>query len=376
MSADNISDLIEALRHGQMVVLADDENRENEGDLLAVAESIHAEQINFMAAKARGLVCLTLSAERCRQLELPLMVDRSRAVRQTNFTVSIDAAQGISTGISAADRAHTVRVAVGADTVPEDLVQPGHIFPLRAEPGGVLTRAGHTEAGSDLAALAGAEPAAVIVEIMNEDGSMARYPDLQRFAAHHDLRMGTIADLIHYRALHEQTVASIATKSVQSRWGELVLHVFRDTARGNLHFALVRGEIDPERPVLVRVQLPSLLGDLLDLSHDPRHASGWNVPRTLDRIAAEGGILILLGGTGSEDLLPPDLQHILRDGGNAPVVGASELSLRVGVGAQMLRQLGVRKMRLLARPAPYTLSGFNLEVIEYLSYDGNGVEQP
>ena len=304
MSADNISDLIEALRHGQMVVLADDENRENEGDLLAVAESIHAEQINFMAAKARGLVCLTLSAERCRQLELPLMVDRSRAVRQTNFTVSIDAAQGISTGISAADRAHTVRVAVSADTVPEDLVQPGHIFPLRAEPGGVLTRAGHTEAGSDLAALAGAEPAAVIVEIMNEDGSMARYPDLQRFATHHDLRMGTIADLIHYRALHEQTVASIATKSVQSRWGELVLHVFRDTARGNLHFALVRGEIDPERPVLVRVQLPSLLGDLLDLNHDPRHASGWNVPRTLDRIAAEGGILILLGGTGSEDLLP------------------------------------------------------------------------
>ena len=240
----------------------------------------------------------------------------------------------------------------------------------------MLTRAGHTEAGSDLAALAGAEPASVIVEIMNDDGSMARYPDLERFSARHDLRLGTVADLIHYRALHEQTVSPVATKAVPSRWGELVLHVFRDTARGNLHFALVRGEIDPERPVLVRVQLPSLIGDLLDLSHDPRHSSGWNVPRALDRIAVEGGVLILLGGTGSEDALPPDLQHILRDGGGVPAVGASELSLRVGVGAQMLSQLGVRKMRLMARPAPYTISGFELEVVEYLSHDGNGAQRP
>ncbi len=376
MSADSIHELVEALRQGQMVVLADDENRENEGDLVAVAEQISTEQINFMATQARGLICLTLSAERCRRLELPLMVNRSGAPQQTNFTVSIDAAHGISTGISAADRAHTARTAVAADAAPADLVQPGHIFPLRVEPGGVLTRAGHTEAGSDLAALAGAEPASVIVEIMNEDGSMARYPDLQRFAARHELRLGTIADLIHYRSLHEQTVSSIATKVVSSRWGELVLHVFRDAARGNLHFALVRGKIDSEQAVLVRVQLPSLLGDLLDLTSDPSRASGWNVPRALHRIAAEGGVLILLGGTGSEDALPPDLQHILRDGRDAPAIGASELSLRVGVGAQMLRQLGVRKMRLLARPAPYTIAGFDLEVTEYLSYEGNGMGQP
>ena len=375
MSTDSVHELVEALRAGQMVVLADDENRENEGDLVAVAEHITDEQINFMATEARGLICLTLSAERCRRLELPLMVNRSGASRPTNFTVSIDAAYGVSTGISAADRARTVRAAVAADAVPTDLVQPGHIFPLRAEPGGVLTRAGHTEAGSDLAALAGAEPASVIVEIMNRDGSMARYPDLQRFAVHHKLRLGTIAELIHHRALHEQTVSPIATKAVSSRWGELILHVFRDLARGNLHFALVRGEIDSERAVLVRVQLPSLLGDLLDLTSDPSRSSGWNVPRALDRIAVEGGVLILLGGTGSEDDLPPDLQHILRDGGGAPALGASELSLRVGVGAQMLSQLGVCKMRLMARPAPYTISGFELEVVEYLSYDGNGSGQ-
>ncbi|MCA8973539.1 MAG: 3,4-dihydroxy-2-butanone-4-phosphate synthase, partial [Planctomycetes bacterium] len=261
MNFNTVEELIEDFHAGRMVILVDDEDRENEGDLVMPAVATTPEAINFMARYGRGLICLTLTPERCEQLRLWLMVGDNTESKGTKFTVSVDAARGISTGISAADRAKTILDAVAPDAVPSDLVQPGHVFPLMAEPGGVLTRAGHTEAGCDLAGLAGLEPAAVIVEVLNEDGSMARRPQLEAFAAEHGLKIGTIADLIQYRMLHEKTVVRVGECAMPTEYGEFRLYAFQDRLRRNLHFALVHGQLSPNQPSLVRVHVQDSLTD-------------------------------------------------------------------------------------------------------------------
>ena len=262
MKLSNIEEIIQDIRDGKMGVIMDDEDRENEGDLLMAASMVRPEDINFMATHGRGLICLTLTRERCRQLSLPLMVNDNQAQLATNFTVSIEAAEGVTTGISAHDRAHTVRTAVEPDARPQDLVQPGHIFPLMAQPGGVLTRAGHTEAGCDLARLAGLEAAAVIVEILNEDGTMARRPDLEKFAQQHGLKVGTIADLIHYRIANEKSVERVAECDLQTEFGAYRLYAYQDLVHDGLHLALVKGVVKSDEPTLVRVHVQNALGDL------------------------------------------------------------------------------------------------------------------
>ena len=368
-----VTELLEEIRAGRMVILIDDENRENEGDLVLAADCVTAEHINFMARYARGLICLTLSQERCRQLDLQLMVSRSRARLGTNFTVSIDAAHEIATGISAADRARTVQAAVARDAAPQDVVQPGHIFPLRAEAGGVLTRAGHTEAGCDLARLASFEPAAVIVEIMKDDGTMARRADLEEFALRHDLRIGTIADLIEYRMLHEKTVERISEGCINTPWGEFDCCAYRDGPTGHLHLALVRGEIRPEVPVPVRVHVPELMRDLFGVPS--AEGTGWNMASCLEYIAREGaGALVLIG---REQAPEETLYHMELAMGRNPsrprTVGS--ITAMVGIGAQILRDLGIGRMRLMARQMRYTISGFGLEVEEYLESPGKA-EKP
>ena len=263
MQLNTPAEIIEDIRQGKMVILMDDEDRENEGDVLMAAEYVTPEAINFMATHARGLICLTLTSKRCKQLDLPLMVDANKSPFSTNFTLSIEAAEGVTTGISAADRARTVKAAVARDARPSDIVQPGHIFPLMAQDGGVLVRAGHTEAGCDLARLAGLEPAAVIVEILNEDGTMARRPDLEIFAKKHGVKIGTIADLIEYRNLNETTIEQVARCQLPTEVGDFQLVTFKDTIDNQLHFALIKGDIDPEQPTLVRVHLHDTFSDLL-----------------------------------------------------------------------------------------------------------------
>ena len=362
---DSAAELIEALRDGRMVVLMDDEDRENEGDLVIAAERVGAEHINFMARNARGLICLALGAARCEQLGLAPMVSPGTASRSTNFTVSIEAARGVTTGISAADRACTVRAAVRRGARPEDIVQPGHVFPLRAEPGGVLERAGHTEAGCDFARLAGFEPAAVIVEIMNEDGSMARRADLHAFARLHGLRIGTIADLIEYRLLNEKTVDRIGTAPIATEAGEFTLHHFRDRSRGGDHLALTLGRIEPAEPTLVRVQLPSTLCDVI--GQLPADASGWNVRRCLREIARAGaGAVVVLASAETPATLRAGLDSLMGRAARSASGSRREHYLNIGIGAQMLRALGVGKMRLMAAPMRYSVSGFGLEVVEYL----------
>src|SRR5690606_26958952 len=265
MQLNTVEELIDDLRQGKMIVLMDDEDRENEGDLSMVAELVRPEDINFMATHARGLICLPLTAERCEQLDLPLMVRDHKSSFATNFTVSIEAATGVTTGISAADRARTIHAAVNPDAKPEDIVQPGHIFPLIAQPGGVLSRAGHTEAACDFAKLAGYSPAGVLVEIMNEDGSMARRPDLEKFARKHGLKIGTIAELIHYRTLKEKTVECVNTRQVETLFGPFELRTYRDLARGDFHFVLMKGEINPATPTLVRVHVMDIARDVLSI---------------------------------------------------------------------------------------------------------------
>ena len=359
-----IAELLAEISAGRMVILADDENRENEGDLVMAADCVSAEHINFMARHARGLICLALSPERCRQLDLPLMVSRSRGRLSTNFTVSIDAAQDVGTGISTADRARTVQAAVARDAKPEDLLQPGHIFPLRAEAGGVLTRAGHTEAGCDLARLAGFEPAAVIVEIMKDDGTMARRTDLEAFAAQHNLCMGTIADLVEYRMLHEKTVERVSEGQLTTRWGDFKCYAYRDSPTDHLHLALVRGTIHPDTPVPVRVHVPETMRDLIGV--DSSQGTGWNVSRCLEHIdRANAGILVLIGREQTPDEI---LYHMgLATGQDlSPPRTVGSITALVGIGAQILRDLGVGRMSLMARQVRYTISGFGLEVDEYL----------
>ena len=352
-----------------MVIVMDDEDRENEGDLIMAASKARAADVNFMARYGRGLICLTLTGERCEQLRLPLMVSETERLRGTNFTVSIEAAEGITTGISAHDRARTIRAAVAPDAKPEDLQQPGHVFPLRAQPGGVLTRAGHTEAGCDLARLAGLEPAAMIVEILNEDGSMARRDDLQRFAHRHGLKIGTIADLISYRLAKEETVEAIADLEVETEFGPFRLVCMEDHINKTVHLALVRGKPEPGTPTLVRVHVQDTLSDVVGIQ-DSR--LGWPLRSTIELIAAQGcGVIVILRQTE----LPRDLMKAVRelqlgeDDRVIPRDRASELRT-YGIGAQILRALGVRRMRVLSAPKQMqAISGFGLEVVEYVSDD-------
>ncbi len=368
MALATTAEIIEEIRAGRMVILMDDEDRENEGDLIMAADAITPEAINFMAKYGRGLICLTLTRERCQRLNLPLMVHRNGAQFSTAFTVSIEAARGVTTGISAADRATTVKAAVAPDAKAADVVQPGHIFPLMAQDGGVLTRAGHTEAGCDLARLAGREPAAVIVEILNEDGSMARRDDLEKFAAEHGIKLGTVADLIEYRNHHETTVEQVAHCQLPTRYGTFELHSFRDTIDNQLHHALVMGPIDAHKPTLVRVHLHDFLNDVL---HTERNAQrSWPLDQAMARIAAEGGVLVLLGNQQCDDELLAQLRAFeAEDKGECSLPPQSQqVSRRVGVGSQILAALGVGQMRLLSSPKRYhSLSGFGLSVFEYVS---------
>ncbi|GGA71482.1 3,4-dihydroxy-2-butanone 4-phosphate synthase [Neiella marina] len=362
------AEIIEEIRQKRMVILVDDEDRENEGDLIIAAEAVTPEAINFMATYGRGLICLTLTKERCIQLNLPLMVDSNTAQFSTNFTVSIEAAEGVTTGISAADRARTVQAAVAKEAKAADLVQPGHIFPLMAQDGGVLTRAGHTEAGCDLARIAGFEAAAVIVEILNDDGTMARRDDLLKFSEKHGVKIGTIAELIEYRNLNETTIEKVAQCKLPTEFGEFELHTFRDTIDNQLHYAMQMGEVSEGSPTLVRVHLQNLLNDVL---HTDRASDrSWDLPRALGRIAAEGGVLVVLGREESNEEILAKLKNFeLEDNGERPPAAKWQgTSRRVGVGSQILAELGVKQMRLLSSPKRYhALSGFGLEVVEYIS---------
>lgn len=354
--------IVKELKEGRMVVLVDDENRENEGDLVLAAEYVNAEAINFMARYGRGLICLTLTETRCRQLNLPLMVSDNRSPLTTNFTVSIEAAQGVTTGISAADRARTVQAAVARYARPEDLVQPGHVFPLMARRGGVLIRAGHTEAGCDLAQLAGLEPAAVICEILKDNGEMARLPDLLEFARFHGLKLGTIADLIHYRSQTERLIERAATRQLRTPFGEFTVVAYFDAVANRTHLALVYGHVEATRETMVRVHEPFSVLDIFD-DGAGRHAFG--IHRTLEKIAASGsGVLVLLhGAETAQDLIawadatydehPPERKWDPR---------------LYGVGAQILHDVGVGKMKILSRLRKMpSMAGFGLEVTGYVT---------
>ncbi len=368
MKLNTPEELIEDIRQGKMVILMDDEDRENEGDLIMAASHVRAVDINFMARYGRGLICLTLTRERCEQLRLPLMVNNNSAAYGTNFTISIEAAEGVTTGISAADRATTIQAAVAPDARPGDIVQPGHIFPIMAQPGGVLTRAGHTEAGCDLARMADLEPASVIVEILNEDGSMARRPDLEVFAKEFDLKIGTIADLIHYRLSNEKSLERVAECHLKNQIGDFRLVSYRDRNDNQVHFALVKGNIKASEPALVRVHMPHYLNDVLGIQ---RKDTGWPLEDVMRRIEEAGsGVIVLLSYPGEKDDIVRQVEsYQLEDQGETPPRRESSTDLRTyGTGAQILLDLGVRKMRVMSAPKRiHGLSGFGLEVVEYVA---------
>lgn len=366
MQINSTQEIIDDLKQGKMVIIMDDEDRENEGDLVMAADKVTAEAVNFMAKFGRGLICLTLTEDRCRQLRLPLMVTDNQTPYATNFTVSIEAAEGVTTGISAADRALTIQKAVAVQAKPEDLVQPGHIFPLKAQPGGVLTRAGHTEAGCDLTYLAGCTPAAVIVEILNDDGTMARRPDLEKFAETHQLKIGTIADLISYRLQNEMTIKAMSTCDFPTEYGDFTLHSYQDDVNGQTHLALVFGDIDAEQETLVRVHMADPLGDLLASKREPTH---WPLPDVMRRIqqAGKGVLVVLRQPEQNKQLAAKIARYQQQDQGEAAPFKASWDLRTFGVGAQILADLGVRKMRVIGTPTKLTgVSGFGLELTGYL----------
>jgi 3,4-dihydroxy 2-butanone 4-phosphate synthase/GTP cyclohydrolase II len=360
---DRVDDILADLRAGRMVIIVDDEDRENEGDLVMAAECVRAEDINFMARYGRGLICLTLTRERCAQLRLPLMVSETDRLHRTNFTLSIEAAEGITTGISAHDRAHTVRTAVRTDAKPEELRQPGHVFPVMAQPGGVLTRAGHTEAGCDLARLAGFSPAAVIVEIMNDDGTMARRPELELFAQRHELRIGSIADLIRYRLETERSVERISEREVQTEDGKFKLFCYEDHVNRDVHLALVHGDLSGTAPPVVRVHVTDTLRDLIGV-HDGTRA--WTLRAALQRVAREccGVVVVLRQGEPARELA--DAVNLLGRRANAEMPTGAVLR-RFGIGAQILQDLGVRRMHVLSAPKQvHGISAFGLEILSYI----------
>ena len=365
---NTIEEIIDDLRLGKMVIIMDDEDRENEGDLLMAAAFTRPEDINFMARYGRGLICLTLTSERCQQLRLPLMTNENKTAHSTNFTVSIEAATGVTTGISAADRARTVQCAVAANAKADDLVQPGHIFPLMAKSGGVLSRAGHTEAGCDLAKLAGVDASAVIVEILNEDGSMARRPDLEIFAKQHNLKMGTIADLIHYRIQHENTLERISECTFPTEFGDFRLYAYQDKNDDNVHLALVMGHVSGDTPVLVRVHAKNLLEDVFS---SKRNDCSITIRSAMEKIAKAGcGVLVLIRqNEDNKSLVELIHQYQLEDHG---VINTDQAKLATdwrttGTGARILADLGVHKLKVLGTQKKYVgLSGFDLEVSEHV----------
>jgi 3,4-dihydroxy 2-butanone 4-phosphate synthase / GTP cyclohydrolase II len=367
-SLNTIDEILEDISRGRMVILMDDEDRENEGDLVMAASKVRPEDVNFMARYGRGLICLTLTRDRCRQLRLPLMVSETDADQTTNFTLSIEAAEGVTTGISAYDRAHTIRTAVAPDARPEHLRQPGHIFPLMAQPGGVLTRAGHTEAGCDLVRIAGIEPAAVIVEILNEDGTMARRPQLEEFSRQHGIKMGTIADLIRYRLEKERSVERIAEREIDTDFGAFRLCCYEDHVNGTVHLALVRGSLHGDGAPLVRVHLKDTVRDLVGARE---HDRSWSLRSAMQRIAREGtGVIVLLRPHES----PLEIAEAVRSGGRAahnPKAKGAQVLRTYGIGAQILQDLGVVRMRVLSAPKQmHGLSAFGLEVVEYVDEGG------
>ncbi len=370
MPINSIEDILDDFRQGKMVLMMDDEDRENEGDLIIAANVITPEHITFFARYACGLICLTITEERARQLNLPLMVEQNSSQHETNFTVSIEAADGITTGISAADRARTVRVAVAKNAHPKDIVMPGHIFPLIGKNGGVLTRAGHTEAGIDLARLAGYEPASVIVEVMNEDGTMAKRPELETFARQHNIKLGTIADLINYRLLNDKTIDLIDEKDIKTSHGDFRLRIYTDKVSNCVHHALVQGDIQEDEPCLVRVQTLNTLRDVIGTER-PGYPTSWALTDAMARINREGqGVIVIVGdeSTPEESLAQvtyfPEVPPQQRSNSE---IGAYRL---IGTGSQILRDIGVGKMRVLGSPVRYNaISGFHLEIVEFVEHD-------
>lgn len=367
MSFNLVEEILEDISQGKMVIIVDDEDRENEGDLIMASSMVRPEDINFMAQFGRGLICMTMTKERCVQLDLPLMVDNgSQDAHGTNFTLSIEAAQGVTTGISAYDRAHTIRTAIKPNAEPSDLVQPGHVFPLMARPGGVLTRAGHTEAGCDLARLGGFEPSAVIVEILNEDGSMARRPDLESFAKTHDLKIGTIEDLIQYRIRNEKTVERVAEMDLPTEFGDFQMIAYENHISGHVHYALVCGDVSGSHPAMVRVHLQDLIADVLPVVS---MQFGWPLRDALRRIADDGcGVAIVLRQAETDAHLVERIQEMdLKSEDGGPNVGKSADLRTYGIGAQILSDLGVKQMRVLSAPKKFhALGGFDLEVVDYI----------
>ena len=367
MSVSTVEEILEDFRQGKMVLIMDDEDRENEGDLIISADVITPEHITFFARHACGLICLTLTEERATRLKLPLMVEHNNSMHETNFTVSIEAADGITTGISAADRAKTVRTAVAKNATADDLVQPGHIFPLIASPGGVLTRAGHTEAGCDLARLAGYEPASVIVEVMNEDGSMAKGTELEAFAERHGIRLGTIADLIQYRNLHDTTIKQVDQRKINTVQGDFLLRTYRDNISDCVHYALIKGNVSENEPCLVRVHVLNTLRDIFQTTR-PGYSDSWSLGDAMAHISAAGqGVIVLVGQEFSQ---ADEVEQVAHFPDVSPVqrhTTESGVYRVVGTGSQILRDVGVSKMRLLSSPTRFNaISGFHLEVVEFV----------
>ncbi len=363
----DVKDVIADIRAGKMVIVVDDEDRENEGDFIMAANCVRPEDVNFMARYGRGLICLTLTRERCKQLRLPLMVSETNELQTTNFTLSIEAVEGVTTGISAHDRARTIQAATNPDAQPQDLCQPGHIFPIMAQPGGVLNRAGHTEAGCDLARLAGFEPAAAIVEILNEDGSMARRPELELIAREHDLKIGSIADLIHYRLENERSVECISDLPVETDVGRFQLYCYEDHISSNVHMALVHGDINRAEAPLVRVHVQDTVGDVLGVQ-DPRLSR--SLRSALQRITREeAGVVVLLNYPESPRHLAERLCSLGEPVDEVADRRAGDTVLRTyGIGSQILSDLGVTRMRVLSAPKHMNaISGFGLEIVEYLN---------
>ena len=362
----DIEDIIADIAAGKMVIMVDDENRENEGDLIMAAAKVRPEDINYMATHGRGLICLTMSRERCKQLRLPLMVSDTDEHHATNFTISIEAAKGITTGISAHDRAKTIHAAVADGAKPEHISQPGHIFPVMAQPGGVLTRAGHTEAGCDLARLAGLEAAAAIVEILNDDGTMARRPDLEKFAQARGIRIGTIADLIRYRLEKERNVERIAEKTIDTEFGEFTMYCYDDLVNRSVHVALVKGDLEKVATPLVRVHLQDTLGDVVGVQSD---SMGWPLHTAIERIAGEeAGVIVLLRDQETSRDFIDAVKNLGTHRDELEEQRSGDAVLRTyGIGAQILRDLGLSKIRVLSAPKQmYAISGFDLEITEYV----------
>ena len=362
----SVDEIVADLRVGKMVIIVDDEERENEGDLLMAADKVTPEDINFMAKYGRGLICLTLTQSRCNLLRLPLMASQNNGLEETNFTVSIEASEGVTTGISAHDRARTIRVATAPGAQPSDIKQPGHIFPLMAKPGGVLTRAGHTEAGCDLTRLAGLNPAAVIVEILNDDGTMARRPDLIEFAKHHDIKIGTIADLIRYRVSNEQSIERISEQEIDTEFGKFRLMTFEDHINRDVHFALVKGKITDESNPLIRVHVENSLRDSIGVNHQ---SLGWPMKSALEQLSKEEDSILVALCYSSQ---PKDFLEMVKgieaeEMEDSETQAESSVLRTYGTGSQILRDIGVKRMRVLSEPKKMqAISGFDLEITEYV----------